>query len=127
METMKLIHKTQMFAAACALALPAFAADFGPERPVLAEMPSYAATAPGDPIHAGGATPADTALAMDVAAALAADPRLEGATITVSASNGGVSLSGSAQSSEQAAYAEQRARGVAGVTAVSGTLSPVMG
>ena len=124
---MKINTTIQMAAAACALALPAFAADFGPEAPPHLAMPSYAVTAPGDPIHAGGATAADTALAMDVAAALSSDPRLEGATITVAASNGGVSLSGSAQSAEQAAYAEQRAREVAGVTAVSGTLSPVMG
>ena len=87
------------------------------------EMPSYESMAPGSPIHAGGATPVDTSLALDVAAALAADPRLEGTTITVSAANGNVSLSGSAPSSEQGPYAEAIAKGVAGVGAVSGTLS----
>lgn len=92
-----------------------------------AEMPSYETMAPGSPIHSGGATPADTSLALDVAAALAADPRLSGVTITVSSANGNVSLSGSAQSSEQAAYAEQIARRVAGVGAVSGTLSTLAG
>ena len=107
-------------------ALPAVAAqsDFSPS---LGEMPSYAVTASGDPIHSGGLTAADTALAMDVANALASDSRLDGATITVSANNGGISLSGSAESSEQAHFAEQRAREVAGVRNVSGTLSPVMG
>ena len=107
-------------------ALPAVAAqsDFSPS---LGVMPSYAPVGNGNPIHAGGATDADTALALDVAAALAADPRLDGATITVAASNGGISLSGSAESSEQAHYAEQRAREVAGVLNVSGTLAPVMG
>ena len=108
------------------VALPAVAAqsDFSPS---LGAMPRYAVTASGDPIHSGGATESDTVLAMDVAAALAADPRLDGATITVAANNGGISLSGSAESSEQASYAEQRAREVAGVRNVSGTLAPVMG
>ncbi|HYC36988.1 MAG TPA: BON domain-containing protein [Usitatibacter sp.] len=115
------------------LALPAFAVDFGPSPPALANYPLTGDVAPtaaplsGDPIHQGGATPGDTALAADVAAALESDPRLDGATITVAAVNGRVSISGSAQSAEQAAYAEQRAREVAGVLAVSGTLSPLQG
>jgi hypothetical protein len=78
---------------------------------------------PGSPVHSGGASAADTALALDVAAALAADRKLDGSTITVSARDGDVSLSGSAQSPEQGSYAENTAKRVAGVGAVSGTLS----
>ena len=111
-----------------AFALPALAGHGHYHRSAsTAEMPSYAVTAPGDPIHSGGATTADTALAMDVAAALASDPRLDTSTITVSASNGGVSLSGSAETVDQAFVAEQRAREVAGVQSVSGTLSTTGG
>lgn len=89
----------------------------------LYERPTQESMAPGSPIHSGGATAADTSLALDVAAALAADPRITGATITVTSSNGRVGLNGSVQSSEQAAHAEQTARRVAGAGAVSGTLS----
>jgi osmotically-inducible protein OsmY len=105
----------------------ALAADgFGPLAPAsVAPAPvyTYESMAPGSPIHSGGASAADTSLALDVAAALAADPKLEGATITVSSRNGNVSLSGSALSPEQGAYAENAARRVAGVGSVSGTLS----
>ena len=100
------------------------AADFGPLAPsVIAQEPVYESMAPGSPIHSGGASAADTSLALDVAAALAADPKLEGATITVSARDGNVSLSGSALSPEQGVDAENTARRVAGVGRVSGTLS----
>lgn len=78
-------------------------------------------------VHAGGGSAADTALAYEVASALANDPKLEGTTITVAANNGDVMLSGSANSSEQGALAENTARRVAGVHSVSGTLSPTAG
>ena len=75
-------------------------------------------------IHAGAASAGDDLLARDVASAIAAEPALEGATVTVSARNGRVSLSGSAKSLEQSHRVEQVARSVAGVLAVSGTLDP---
>jgi BON domain-containing protein len=79
----------------------------------------------GSPLHSGGATVADAQLADQVAAALASDRRLSqpSMTATVSATNGRVSLSGSADGA-QAARAEQIARRVAGagsVTAMIGT------
>jgi hypothetical protein len=111
---------------ASGLATAAEPAGYDPRWPLTtAPMPvmSYESLASGSPIHSGGATPADSALALDVAAALASNPELDGATITVSANNGNVTLSGSAPSTEQAAHAETTARGVAGVGSVSGTLS----
>lgn len=123
-------------AAAATLLTAAFAA------PALAAQGSYnwpSATADGvmkpawgtltesNAIHAGGGNAVDTALALDVAAALAADPRLEGATITVAANNGAVMLSGSAESPEQSEQAQIVAQKVAGVGSVSGTLAATGG
>lgn len=65
-------------------------------------------------IHSGAATLADQALADDVAIALAGDPALDGAILTVAALDGRVSLSGSAKGLDQAYRAEQVARDVAG-------------
>src|SRR5687768_11796932 len=110
--------------AAAGIAFAADPAGYGPRWPLTSgTMPSYESVPAGSPIHSGGATAADTSLALDVASALAADPRLDGATITVSALNGNVSLSGSAESPEQGSFAENTARSVAGVGSVSGTLS----
>ena len=118
------IHRIVIASVALCAAGAAVAADnFGPLAPAIAVETSAESMAPGSPIHSGGATAADTSLALDVAAALAADPKLEGATITVSARDGNVSLSGSAQSPEQGTYAENTARRVAGVGAVSGVFS----
>lgn len=101
-----------------------YPAGFDPRYPLTtAPAAVYESMPSGSPIHSGGTTAADTSLALDVASALAADSRLDGATITVSASNGNVSLSGSAESTEQGAYAETIARRVPGVSSVSGTLS----
>lgn len=83
--------------------------------------------APGSPIHFGGGTAADTALAQDVAIALLADRRLDAATITVAANNGDVMISGSAETTEQGDIAQRAAQKVAGVTRVSGTLSTTSG
>ena len=105
-----------------ALATPALA-DFGPRAPVSVEMPSYSVVATTEAIHSGGGSVSDSLLANDVAAALASDGRLDGTTITVSANNGEVMLSGSADSPEQGDIAQQTARRVAGVANVSGTLS----
>lgn len=77
-----------------------------------------------DAIHAGADNMADQRLAEDVALAIASEPALHGATVTVAAHNGRVSLSGSAESLDQAHRAEQVAGGVAGVASVSGTLDP---
>jgi hypothetical protein len=131
------------FAASIAalVAAPAIAqnADFGPRPPgpvVAAQSapPSaYIAPALSQPIdsssaiQSGAGNPADAALADRVAAAIADEPRLDGATVTVSANQGRVSISGSADSPEQGAIAEQVAREVAGPAAVSGTLSPLGG
>ena len=124
-------------AVATLVSFPASAqtADFGPRPPsalvsidTVSTSPRVTSSAPaiaaGSGIHAGANNPRDQALARDVAAALADEPRLDGATVTVSANNGRVSLSGSAESPEQGAIAEQVARDVAGPAAVSGTLSP---
>ena len=97
--------------------------DFGPRPPRISAPVVTASPAP-DAIHSGANNPSDEALADSVAAALAADPRIHGATITVSANNGRVMLSGSARTPEQAGHAENIARGIAGAGAVSGTLSP---
>ena len=123
------IHRIAALGVVLCGAGTAIAADFGPLAPANAYAPApvYESMAAGSPIHSGGATGADTALALDVAAALAADPRLEGATITVSARDGNVSLSGSAPSPEQGSYAENTARRVPGVGSVSGTLSAQAG
>jgi hyperosmotically inducible periplasmic protein len=115
--------------AAAMISLPALAQEsqFGPPQPRAASAPmEYAITAPPTPdaIHSGANNPSDEMLADTVAAALAADGRLDGATITVAANNGRVSLTGSARTPEQAGHAENIARSIAGVTAVSGTLSP---
>ena len=120
-----------------ALAAPVFAqqADFGPRPPsaVVTTEATYVAPAvpqriePTSAIHAGANNAADQDLAERVADAIADEPRLDGATVTVAANNGDVSISGSAESPEQAAIAEQVARDVAGAGAVSGTLSPTGG
>lgn len=83
----------------------------------------------GAAIHSGATTWQDQALADEVAIALHADRRLAqpGITATVVASNGGVTLSGSADSYEQAQRAERLARRVAGPGRVSGFLSTTGG
>lgn len=124
------------------LAVPALAqvyesrtSSFGPPEPrvvtseaqIAAPLPEPVlvplAPALPDAIHSGAGNSADEALADSVAAAIAADSRMHGATVTVSASNGNVSLSGSARTPEQAGHAENIARRVAGVMSVSGTLA----
>ena len=134
------------------LAAPALAqqSDFGPRAPgsgvatsdsayvapnatFIAPAPTGVAPAvaqrlePTSAIHAGANNPADQALAERVADAIADEPRLDGITATVAANNGNVSLSGSAESPEQAAIAEQVAREAAGAGSVTGTLSPTGG
>ncbi len=123
--------------AAAGLATPAALAVVSPANPIYdrpapairaADLPAGTTTATyvgtTDAIHSGGGTAEDTLLALNVATELANDPRLVGATVTIAANRGDVMLSGTAESPEQGAYAEQAARRVAGVTRVSGTLSP---
>lgn len=82
---------------------------------------------PSNAIHWGAGNPADQALADAVADAFQRDPALFGATATIVANNGRVSLSGSSKSLQQSARAETVARHVAGVMSVSGTLDPMGG
>lgn len=107
----------------------ALAAEFGPRSPAptaIVEPVPYdlevvdARDASG--IHAGADNPADAALAGRVAAALAQDPRLDGATITVVAEDGNVGLAGSADDPSQGQVAQEIAREVAGEGTVTGTL-----
>lgn len=94
-----------------------------PPRSASEIPPHLLPDASGSPIHFGGGSAADTALALDVAHALAMDKRLSGATITVAANNGDVMLSGTAENPDQGDRAQLAARKVAGVGRVSGTLS----
>ena len=76
-------------------------------------------------IHWGAGNAADQALADAVADAFQNDPALFGATVTIVANHGRVSLAGSSKSLQQSARAETVARHVAGVMSVSGTLDPM--
>ncbi len=78
-------------------------------------------------IHWGAGNPSDQALADAVADAFRNDPALFGATATIGANNGRVSLAGSSKSLQQSSRAETVARHVAGVMSVSGTLDPMGG
>ena len=83
----------------------------------------------GAAIHSGAMTLQDQALVDQVAVALHADRRLAqpGITATLVASNGNVTLSGSADSYAQAQRAEQLAKRAAEPGRVVGTLSTTGG
>ena len=81
----------------------------------------------GDAIHIGGYTLADQALADRIGNAIAQDPSLEGVTVTIVATNGDVSISGSAPRHDQAQRAELLARQIAGYGSVSGSISALSG
>jgi len=81
----------------------------------------------GDAIHIGGYTLADQALADRIGNAIAEDPALEGVTATIVATNGSVSISGSAPRHDQAQRAELIARQIAGYGSVSGSLAALSG
>ena len=83
----------------------------------------------GAAVHSGAMSWQDRALADEVAIALHADRKLAqpGITATVVASNGDVTLSGSADSFEQAQRAEQLAKRAAGPGRVAGTISTTSG
>ena len=122
-------------AAALAAPLPVLA-DFGPraaapqpDSPRVAELvvleePRMLDERVASGIHSGGDNPSDIALADEVAAAIALDPRLDGATVTVVAEDGNVNLTGTADDASQGEIAQQIARNVDGVGVVSGTLDP---
>jgi osmotically-inducible protein OsmY len=102
-------------AAAAALAMSAAQAHDG----VRTTMPS------GNSIHTGALTYEDQILVDQIAAALESDRQLQkpGITATVTATNGKVALSGSADSLAQASRAEKIVRNTAGNASVAGTLS----
>ena len=89
------------------------------------EYRSYNNSSP-EAIHSGAANADDLALADQVAAALRADPRMNGATVTVTAKDGRVTLSGLAQSTTQSDIAQRDARDAAGGRVI-GFLSPGAG
>ena len=119
---MKRMH---ILAVAAALAAPAAFAQTYTERITVYEAPRYnefLADTHGA-IHSGANNVPDMLLADDVAYALARDRKLNGATVTVSANNGQVMLSGHANH-DQSMRAQQIAQRVAGSMAkVSGELS----
>ena len=106
-------------------AAPAFAHDYGHHAWNSDSTYSSRMSDDGN-IHVGAAANADDqALADRVADALRNDRKLSepGITATVSAKDGRVSLSGSANNQQQAYRAEAIAKRVAGAGNVSGTLS----
>ncbi|HEX3062310.1 MAG TPA: BON domain-containing protein [Usitatibacter sp.] len=124
-------RNTALLAAALALgAAPCFANDYGRHHFWSYDDTSYYRAADDGTIHVGAAPNADDqALAERVADALRSDRRLSepGITATVTAKDGRVSLSGSANDERQAMRAEAIARRVAGAGNVSGTLSSEAG
>jgi BON domain-containing protein len=99
--------------AAAALALPALAdVRVLPSRPPVVS----GSTAPAPNVAAASQT-GDDAIAERVQRALADDPALEGAAITVLVDHGNVSLSGTAEDDGQADYATQVAQDAAGPSA----------
>jgi hypothetical protein len=122
------MNRLQTLAIAAALAAPAsaMAQAYYVERTVAAE-PYYAeritvyehplyesfVLREGGALQSGGNNLDDTLLADNVAMALARDPALRGATVTVAANGGNVSVVGSANN-EQSERARQIAQRVAG-------------
>jgi osmotically-inducible protein OsmY len=117
--------RLQTLAIAAALVAPASAfAQTYTERITVYEPSRYQAFVLKErgAIQSGGNNIADTLLADDVAMAIANDRRVNGASLTVSANNGRVSLSGAANQ-YQSEIARQVAQRVAGRASVSGELS----
>ena len=69
------------------------------------------------------AVPYDQMLAASITAALASDPTLRGADVTIVVSGGNVAISGSAMNEAQAAYAKGVAVGIAGAGHVEGVVA----
>lgn len=79
-------------------------------------------------IHGGAMALEDQALLAEVMNALATDRELkQGVTATVVVTNGKVTLSGSSETTIQAARAEKLAKDIAGASNVVGTLYPGAG
>jgi osmotically-inducible protein OsmY len=110
-------------AAALLVPLTGFAQVYT-ERIVVYDPPKYLLFVDKEDgaIQSGGKTLPDTLLADDVAMALARDKRLDNTTITVSASNGRVTLGGLG-SEDQSTVAQSVAKRVAGSGNVRGALS----
>jgi len=91
-----------------------------------APEPYYYAPGPisGDAaaVHTGGDSAADQALAARIGDAMTGDRMLDGVTATVTARDGEVTISGSADRSGQSDRAQQIAKRFAGWNHVSGTL-----
>jgi osmotically-inducible protein OsmY len=117
---MKIRHEL-VAVAAVAFAVGAAQAHDSAKR----EYRSYNNTSP-NAIHTGGMTAEDQALADQVAATLRADPRMDGATVTVTAKDGRVTLSGLAQSATQSDIAQRDAKDFTGARVI-GFLSPGAG
>lgn len=111
----------------------ASASDFGPLPPSTATegsaigSVSRTESAPNETFTSStmvgsGVTAADQALMNRVVGALANDPQLKGAMITVQVDGGRVDLSGFAQDETQAARAREVAEGIAGAGRVTGSL-----
>lgn len=107
------IGRAALVALAAALAFPA-AADVRvlPSRP-----PVVSGTTAETPNVAAASETGDDAIAERVQRALADDPALEGAAITVLVDHGNVSLSGTAEDDDQADYATKVAQDAAGPAA----------
>jgi hypothetical protein len=100
-------------AAAAILALPAQANDWFHRHH--ADGTSYAApTKDGSAIHTAANNPDDQMLAEKVADALRSDGGLNGATVTVIANDGRISLSGSAANVRDASRIQNIAKAAAG-------------
>src|ERR1043165_5430033 len=95
-------------------ALAAWIAGGAGVRPPLAPGPA----GPGQVQEATEATPADAAITQRVENALAKDPFLRSQEIYVETQDGVVNLTGFVRSLDGIARAEERARGVRGVSAV---------
>ena len=82
----------------------------------------YQGTSSDNAIHTAATNPDDQMLADKVADALRADRGLNGATVTVAANDGRISLSGSAANLSDAYRIENIARSVAGRGQVAGSI-----
>jgi osmotically-inducible protein OsmY len=110
--------------AAIAFALPAHA----DVRALPARPPVVTGSTAATPNVAAASEARDNALAERVMRALADDPALEGAAITVLVDHGNVSLSGTSEDDDQADYATKVAQEAAGPTAhvASDNLQPAL-
>ena len=124
------MKQLKSIALATILAAPAavFAETYYVERITVYEHPRYQefVAREGGALQSGGPTLEDTLLADSVAMAIARDPRLKDVTMTVSASNGRVSISGLGDNIQNY-HAQQIARSVAGPGGASGSLSSDLG